>query len=219
MSRLWSRYGIRTLAIALLAVGVAGGYYLGEDREAQQQGIDAQLAANVDRAELDYQRDRQAVYQAAIVRKRAAEHEAAVKAAEAAKAAAERARKAEAAAATRKKEREEAVKPYTGPIPASCNEYSGNRQIGCALLLDAGFGLDQMPCLDKLWTKESGWNVKAKNSSSGAYGIPQALPGDKMGPGWQNSAEVQIRWGLGYIKARYDTPCGAWSYFQAKGYY
>ena len=225
MSRLWSRYGVRTLAVALLAVGVAGGYYLGEDRETQQQGIEAQLAANVDEAELAYQRERQSAHQSATARKRAAEYQAAVKAAEEAKAAAERARKAQAAAATRKKQREEAeaaTKPYTGPIPASCNEYSGNRQIGCAILLDSGFGLDQMPCLDKLWTKESGWNHKASNPSSGAYGIPQALPGSKMGSvgdDWKTSPATQIKWGLGYIKGRYGNPCGAWSHSQAKGWY
>ncbi|GAB2926800.1 transglycosylase SLT domain-containing protein [Micromonospora polyrhachis] len=225
MSRLWSRYGVRTLAVALLAVGVAGGYYLGEDRETQQQGIEAQLAANVDEAELAFQRERQAVHQSATARKRAAEYQAGVKAAEEAKAAAERARKAQAAAASRKKAREEAeaaTKPFTGPIPASCNEYSGNRQIGCALLLQSGFGLDQMPCLDKLWTKESGWNHKASNPSSGAYGIPQAYPGSKMGSvasDWKTNPATQIKWGLGYIKGRYDTPCGAWSYFQANGSY
>jgi len=225
VSRLWSRYGVRTLAVALLAVGVAGGYYLGEDRETQQQGIEAQLAANVDEAELAYQRERQSAHQSATARKRAAEYQAAVKAAEEAKAAAERARKAQAAAATRKKQREEAeaaTKPYTGPIPASCNEYSGNRQIGCAILLDSGFGLDQMPCLDKLWTKESGWNHKASNPSSGAYGIPQALPGSKMGSvgdDWKTSPATQIKWGLGYIKGRYGNPCGAWSHSQAKGWY
>ena len=73
------------------------------------------------------------------------------------------------------------AKPYTGPIPASCNEYSGNRKIGCALMLDRRLqDFDQFPCLDKLWNQESGWNHKAYNSSSGAYGIPQALPGSKM---------------------------------------
>lgn len=88
-------------------------------------------------------------------------------------------------------------------------------------MLQAGFPLAEMPCLEKLWTKESGWNPKASNPS-GAYGIPQAKPGSKMssaGSDWQNSAATQIKWGLGYIKGRYNTPCGAWSYFQSKGYY
>ena len=66
-----------------------------------------------------------------------------------------------------------------------------------------------MPCLDKLWTKESGWNPKAHNNSSGAYGIPQAVPGSKMatvGDDWETSAATQIKWGLGYIEGRYDDP-------------
>ena len=108
------------------------------------------------------------------------------------------------------------------PVPASCNEYTGNRALGCALLLEAGFGLDQMPCLEKLWTKESGWNERSQNQSSGAYGIPQALPGSKMaayGEDWQTNPVPQIKWGLNYIKNRYGDPCGAWSFFQANNWY
>ena len=229
MSRLWSRFGVRALAVALLLGGVGGGYYLGEDRETQQHGIDAQLAADGQQAEYDLLRERHAAHILATAGKRAAEREAQRKAAEAAKAAAERARRAEAAA-SRKRERaaaekeaaEEATKPYTGPIPASCNEYSGNRKIGCALLLDAGFELAEMPCLDKLWAKESGWNHRAENTSSGAYGIPQALPGSKMssaGDDWRTSPATQIEWGLSYIKGRYGTPCDAWAHSQDVGWY
>ncbi|MDH6464986.1 hypothetical protein M2302_005187 [Micromonospora sp. A200] len=229
MSRLWSRFGARTAAVALLSVGVAGGFYLGEDRETQQQGLTAQVGLQVDQAEYDYQRERQADHQRSSAKQRAAEYQAKLRAAAAAKEAAERAREAEAAAASRKKAREAAAKeaeaktqPFTGPIPASCNEFSGNREIGCALLLDAGFKIDQMPCLDKLWTKESGWNHKASNPSSGAYGIPQALPGSKMGTvadDWRTNPATQIKWGLGYIEGRYDTPCGAWAHSQNVGWY
>ncbi|MGB2568258.1 lytic transglycosylase domain-containing protein [Micromonospora citrea] len=230
MSRLWSRFGARTAAVALLSVGVAGGFYLGEDRETQQQGLTAQVGLVVDEAEYDYQRERQAEYRVQSAKQRAAEYQAKLRAAAAAKEAAERARQAEAAAASRKKAREAAekaaketgTKPFTGPIPASCNEFSGNREIGCALLLDAGFKIDQMPCLDKLWTKESGWNHKAQNPSSGAYGIPQALPGSKMGTvadDWRTNPATQIKWGLGYIKGRYGDPCGAWSHSQSVGWY
>jgi uncharacterized protein YabE (DUF348 family) len=77
---------------------------------------------------------------------------------------------------------------------------------------------DQYSCLAALWGKESAWRVTAANPS-GAYGIPQALPGSKMGPGWRTSAKVQISWGLSYIADRYDTPCGAWSYWQSHNYY
>jgi len=84
-----------------------------------------------------------------------------------------------------------------------------------------GWGDDQYSCLVQIWSRESGWRVNAANAS-GAYGIPQALPGSKMssaGPNWQTSATTQITWGLGYIGNRYGTPCGAWSYWQAHGYY
>src|SRR5690606_26751691 len=94
-----------------------------------------------------------------------AESRARKKADDAAKEAADRA--ADADEAMKDKEEAEKNRSY-GPVPESCKEYSGNRQIGCTLLLEWGFGLDQMPCLDKLWTKESGWNEHASNSSSGA---------------------------------------------------
>lgn len=81
------------------------------------------------------------------------------------------------------------------------------------------WGSKQYNCLVKLWTKESNWRVNADNPTSSAYGIPQALPGKKMGKGWQNDPHVQIDWGLKYIKTRYKTPCGAWSAFNKKGWY
>jgi uncharacterized protein YabE (DUF348 family) len=89
------------------------------------------------------------------------------------------------------------------------------------LLADRGWGDSQYNCLVSLWDRESSWNVHASNPS-GAYGIPQALPGSKMssaGPDWQNNAETQIKWGLGYISGRYGTPCDAWSQWQANGWY
>jgi uncharacterized protein YabE (DUF348 family) len=101
------------------------------------------------------------------------------------------------------------------PTPTNPSE---NAQLGHQMMLAYGFGEDQWPCLYNLWMRESGWRVNAANPS-GAYGIPQALPGSKMGAGWQTDARVQIQWGLGYVKGRYSTPCGAWSSFQAKGWY
>lgn len=95
-----------------------------------------------------------------------------------------------------------------------------NRILGKAMMLEAGFGEDQWPCLDNLWTRESGWDqYKSNYSGSGAYGIPQALPGSKMGAGWQDDPVTQIRWGLGYIKGRYGTPCGAWATFLRQHWY
>jgi uncharacterized protein YabE (DUF348 family) len=89
------------------------------------------------------------------------------------------------------------------------------------LLAARGWDDAQYNCLVVLWNNESGWNVHASNPS-GAYGIPQALPGWKMssaGPDWQNNASTQIKWGLGYIGERYGTPCGAWSFWQGNGWY
>jgi hypothetical protein len=76
-------------------------------------------------------------------------------------------------------------------------------------------------CLLDIWNRESGWVYDAENAS-GAYGIPQALPGDKMasaGADWQTDPATQIRWGLGYIKAVYGNPCSAWAFEEANGYY
>ena len=88
-------------------------------------------------------------------------------------------------------------------------------------LTTLGMGSDQYSCLVSLWNRESGWNTHAQNPS-GAYGIPQALPGSKMssaGPDWQNSYETQIKWGMGYIDGRYSNPCGAWAQSQSTGWY
>ncbi|HKE63431.1 MAG TPA: lytic transglycosylase domain-containing protein [Micromonosporaceae bacterium] len=112
--------------------------------------------------------------------------------------------------------------PDVGPIPSSCSAYTGNRALGCKLVLDAGLSLTQMACLDKMWTKESNWRTTAENSSSGAYGIPQALPASKMatyGSDYRTNPTPQIKWGLAYIKGRYGTPCDAWSFWQAHGWY
>jgi hypothetical protein len=76
-------------------------------------------------------------------------------------------------------------------------------------------------CLVDIWNRESGWSYDAENAS-GAYGIPQALPGSKMasaGADWQTDPATQIRWGLGYIKAIYGNPCSAWAFEEANGYY
>ena len=98
---------------------------------------------------------------------------------------------------------------------------SSAQGIAYGLLGSYGFSTDQWGCLDDLWNQESGWRYNAENAS-GAYGIPQALPGSKMasaGPDWQTDPTTQIKWGLGYIKARYGTPCGAWAHSQSTGWY
>lgn len=96
------------------------------------------------------------------------------------------------------------------------------KAIAYGLVLARGWDEAQYSCLVALWTRESNWNTFAMNPSSGAYGIPQSLPGDKMasaGADWATNPETQIRWGLGYISARYSTPCGAWEHSEKKGWY
>lgn len=94
--------------------------------------------------------------------------------------------------------------------------------IAFTMVADRGWGTAEYDCLVALWNKESRWNVYAHNASSGAYGIPQALPGDKMasaGADWATNPATQITWGLGYIAGRYETPCGAWAHSQRVGWY
>ena len=80
----------------------------------------------------------------------------------------------------------------------------------------------QFTCLDNLWTKESKWNYKARNKSSGAHGIAQALPATKMeivGTDWRTNPVTQITWGLKYIEERYEYPCRAWSKSKRSNWY
>jgi hypothetical protein len=105
----------------------------------------------------------------------------------------------------------------SGPPP----DPSSAQGIAYDLLPSFGFSTDQFGCLNDIWSRESGWRYNAENAS-GAYGIPQALPGDKMasaGPDWQTDPTTQIKWGLGYIKDVYGTPCDAWEFWQAHGWY
>jgi len=229
VNRLWSRVGVRATSVGLLVAGLIGGIYLGKDRVVQQRSAEASNVVQVDVDDMQLLKQRQNEHAAARAWQRQAEGDAAQKAATEAKAAAGKAHQLESKVIAEKKAAEakkqaESGGPvaYTGPIPSSCNEYTGSRAIGCSLMLDAGFKIDQFPCLDKLWKRESGWNYKASNRSSGAFGIPQALPGSKMakfGDDWKTNPATQIKWGLDYIEGRYDTPCGAWSHSESTGWY
>ncbi|WP_199537142.1 lytic transglycosylase domain-containing protein [Spongiactinospora gelatinilytica] len=97
-----------------------------------------------------------------------------------------------------------------------------NKAIAFRIVVQRAWTVRQFRCLDSLWTRESNWNHRATNSSSGAYGIPQALPAAKMagaGWDWRSNPVTQIRWGLTYIKGRYGSPCGAWGHFRAHNWY
>lgn len=114
-------------------------------------------------------------------------------------------------------------KRVVGVAPAVGVPDPGTAQaIAYDMVLARGWGQSEFDCLVALWKKESGWNVYAHNKSSGAYGIPQSLPGDKMataGADWATNPTTQITWGLGYISGRYGTPCGAWGHSQLKNWY
>ncbi|GAB3616844.1 hypothetical protein GCM10027416_14010 [Okibacterium endophyticum] len=106
--------------------------------------------------------------------------------------------------------------PAVAPDPGSA------QAVAYEMVAARGWGEDQYSCLVSLWNKESGWRVNAHNASSGAYGIPQALPGSKMataGADWETNPATQITWGLGYIQGRYGSPCGAWAHSQSVGWY
>ena len=99
----------------------------------------------------------------------------------------------------------------------------GAKKVAKSIMLsEYAWGADQFNCLNRLWTKESHWNYKARNKRSGAHGIPQALPAIRMesiSSDWRTNPVTQMRWGLRYIEARYVSPCGAWAKFKRSRYY
>ncbi|WP_442939220.1 NlpC/P60 family protein [Nonomuraea sp. SYSU D8015] len=104
-------------------------------------------------------------------------------------------------------------------VPKGSGTAESNKKIGKQMAAEMGWTGKQWKALEALWQRESGWNHKADNPTSDAYGIPQALPGSKMasaGKDWATNPATQIEWGLGYIKQRYKTPLGAWSFWNSK---
>ena len=104
----------------------------------------------------------------------------------------------------------------TPPDPGSAQSIAYNMMASFGFSPTTFFG-----CLKDIWNRESGWRYDAENPS-GAYGIPQALPGSKMssaGADWQTNPATQIKWGLGYIQQVYGSPCAAWSHEQSTGWY
>ena len=99
----------------------------------------------------------------------------------------------------------------------------GAKKVAKSILLNEyGFSEKEYKCLNRLWTKESHWNYKARNKSSGAHGIAQALPASKMNvvsTDWRTNPVTQIRWGPRYISIRYETPCKALAKHKRSNYY
>jgi resuscitation-promoting factor RpfB len=114
------------------------------------------------------------------------------------------------------------TRPLTADAPAATQAHLTPRQIARSMLHLHGWSSAQFKYLNWLWNRESGWNPRAYNPYSGAYGIPQADPGSKMasaGPNWRTNASTQIRWGMRYIKSRYGSPRQAWNHEIAYGWY
>jgi murein DD-endopeptidase MepM/ murein hydrolase activator NlpD len=130
-----------------------------------------------------------------------------------AKAKAEAKARAEAAAERRRKQLRQ---------KAARSAQRDPQAIARIMAADRGWGAGQFSCLVSLWNRESGWNYRATNPSSGAYGIPQSLPAGKMasaGSDYRTNPVTQIKWGLDYIADRYGTPCGAWGHSESSGWY
>lgn len=109
-----------------------------------------------------------------------------------------------------------------GSLPQIVPDPGSAQAIAHDLVLARGWDENEFSCLVSLWGHESGWRVNAGNVSSGAYGIPQALPGSKMasaGEDWLSNPATQIVWGLGYVSGRYGTPCSALASWQNNGWY
>lgn len=111
----------------------------------------------------------------------------------------------------------------TAPPPAGVIvDPAGAKAYARTAVARYGWGDGEYQCLVLLWNRESGWRADAYNRSSGAYGIPQSLPGSKMasaGADWRTNAATQIEWGLSYIRGRYSAPCGAWAHSERFNWY
>jgi hypothetical protein len=219
-----SRISVRGFAVvsatAVTTVGAVVGVAAGETpATAAAQPVDATTVladipagAEVQQASLTQQVQAQSDAADATARKTVEEtaRKAAAKAAAAKKKAADDAAKAAKAAAAKKKALEAPVQAsYTvAEVQAMAEAIIGDET--------------QFQCFSNIVTRESGWRYTATNASSGAYGLMQALPGSKMvsaGADWRTNPKTQIKWGLNYMNSRYDSPCGAWSFWQANHWY
>ena len=200
---------------AVMGVAQAGTAQSTDD--AQASSGDATLLADIPAGEqaqvraapLAQQAETQAVAADAVARK-SAEQSARKQAAKDARA------KREAAEEKAKKEQE--AKAASGVFPQQSSYTVAQVQAIARQIVPSG----QFQCFSNIVDHESTWNYLAVNASSGAYGLVQALPGNKMasaGADWQTNPATQIKWGLNYMNSRYGSPCDAWAYWQAHGNY
>ncbi|GAA1905109.1 transglycosylase SLT domain-containing protein [Streptomyces sodiiphilus] len=238
-----SRISVRGFAVASAtavttvgaAVGVASGDEQGGTYDLEVVAADATLLAEIPAgqnaqlhtASLSVQAETQSTAADAAV-KRAAEESARKKAAEdaaAKKAAAEQAAKEKAERERAEREAAEAASrssERTDIASASAPVQSSYTKAEIQAIARGIVAADQFQCFSDIVERESGWNHRATNPSSGAYGLMQALPGSKMasaGADWQTNPATQIRWGVKYMNERYGSPCGAWQFWQANHWY
>ncbi|SEQ61036.1 transglycosylase SLT domain-containing protein [Streptomyces radiopugnans] len=209
-------------------VGVASGSEQGTADPVEATAADATLLADIpagqqaQTASLTQQADN-AVAAADAAAKKAAEEAARKQAAKDAQAKREAAEKA-AKAAEEAKKREEA-RQQAASRSAERTDFAVQSSYTVAevkAMAQQIVGAGQFQCFSNIVERESGWNYKAQNPSSGAYGLVQALPGSKMasaGADWQTNPATQIKWGLNYMNERYGSPCGAWDFWQANRWY
>ncbi|MEV7377845.1 aggregation-promoting factor C-terminal-like domain-containing protein [Streptomyces lydicus] len=231
-----SRISVRGFAVAsataVTTVGAVVGVAAGQPASvsAEATAADATIAdipagaqAQVQTASLTQQADDQSTQADAAALKSAQEaaRKAAAETAQSKKDAADEA-KAKKEADARKKKEQAATRSSSradlGDLLGK-SSYSVAETQAIARQMMAG---DQFQCFSNIVDHESGWNYRATNASSGAYGLVQALPGSKMssaGSDWQTNPATQIKWGLNYMNDRYGSPCGAWSFWQANSWY
>ncbi|ANW18370.1 transglycosylase SLT domain-containing protein [Streptomyces clavuligerus] len=246
-----SRISVRGFAVASATavttvgavVGVASGNPQPSNQNLETTAADATLLTNIPMGQqapvqvssLAQQADAQAAAADTSARK-AAEEDARVKAAQSAKdkraaadAEAKKAAEAKERAEKEKREREErkkaeerasrdAARSGTASFAQQSSYTVAQVQSIARQIIPSG----QFQCFSNIVQRESTWNYKAQNPSSGAYGLVQALPGTKMasaGADWRTNPATQIKWGLNYMNERYGSPCGAWSFWQANRWY
>jgi hypothetical protein len=228
-----SRISVRGFAVASATavttvgavVGVASGSEQGSTNDVEAAAADTTLLADipagghaqVQTVSLTQQADSQSTAADAAAKKsaqEAARKQAAEDAAAKKKAAEEKAAKARAEEAASRS----AARADAGSFPQQGSYSIGEVQSMARQIVGAG----QFQCFSSIVERESGWNYRASNPSSGAYGLVQALPGSKMasaGADWQTNPATQIKWGLNYMNDRYGSPCGAWEFWQANHWY
>lgn len=198
---------------------------LANSRAAERAALNASVVlAAADRAQaLTQQVDEISAADKALQEKKAAEEKAAADKAAAEKASGDKASAEKASGEKSKSSSKSEAASTTTSAPSTKTPSGSPKEIARQLAKSIyGWGDDQFQCYDNIIMRESLWDPFADNPTSSAYGIPQALPGSKMaseGADWRTNPATQIKWGLKYVKERYGSPCSAWSFKRAHGWY